>query len=536
MMMNMPGDRSLAETVLRRSLDVAPGMVVILCCSASLFLSILESRINFDVHHWGLMYVNAADLNHGLVPYREIFIQYGFLTTLLQSVAIAIFGDSVVSVGIITGIFYSISIFLSYLLLAKIIGKWLSALAAAVMFLVHGYSIYPWSNYFAYTLLLVALSFLLLPSPKGRWYLLAGIFCALSFLARQTAVSVLPPVYLFFGILCWKATGNSRKLHLRNICIFHAGMLGVLGSFLLFLCIENAFADWVRQSFSIANVYSTASGGVRYWIKTFLRGVFLAEGWHYRDARLKLYSLVFLNAFVMWVIVVRRLLREKGKGEDLALLLLSTTVLCGYLQAFHIYEIFRLQNGSSLGIGLLFFSMYFLARKLAPFQHAVFGIPVVILITKLSMNFLFVSTSSVYNPWDRHLLFSGQLREPRDIAMLRGKLYDKDRCEYYESLAAILKGYRSRLPYIVNLSSNSYVPLLVPSLKRVQRIPFYCGPGMDEIVPHEREDVDKLLAAEKAICVSAKPDQVPDNYRIIFEKKDPEIYVSVPQLLADAKP
>src|SRR5512147_965084 len=89
---------------------ILPDILVVLCCVISIGLSIIESRLNTDAHHWGLMYVNAADLNQGLIPYREIFIQYGFLTTLIQSWSLNIFGNSVVSVGIITGIFYAINI------------------------------------------------------------------------------------------------------------------------------------------------------------------------------------------------------------------------------------------------------------------------------------------------------------------------------------------------------------------------------------------------------------------------------------------
>jgi 4-amino-4-deoxy-L-arabinose transferase-like glycosyltransferase len=92
------------------------------------------------------MYANAADLNRGLIPYKEIFIQYGFLTTFIQSLSLNIFGNTVVSVGIITGIFYAANIYLSYCLWRKILNRWSSALSSVVMFLVHGYVIYPWAN------------------------------------------------------------------------------------------------------------------------------------------------------------------------------------------------------------------------------------------------------------------------------------------------------------------------------------------------------------------------------------------------------
>ena len=55
------------------------------------------------------MYVPALDLKHGLVPYKEILIAYGYLTTWIQSVSLTVLGDSLMSIGIVTGLFYSLA-------------------------------------------------------------------------------------------------------------------------------------------------------------------------------------------------------------------------------------------------------------------------------------------------------------------------------------------------------------------------------------------------------------------------------------------
>ena len=46
--------------------------------------SIFILRYYVDGHHIGLMYSNSIDLINGKLPYKEIFIQYGILTTLIQ--------------------------------------------------------------------------------------------------------------------------------------------------------------------------------------------------------------------------------------------------------------------------------------------------------------------------------------------------------------------------------------------------------------------------------------------------------------------
>jgi hypothetical protein len=191
------------------------------------------------------MYVNAADLNEGLIPYREIFIQYGYLTTLIQSLSLNIFGNTVVSVGIITGIFYAGSIYLSYCLWQKVMNRWLSVLSAMLMFLVHGYITYPWANYFSYTFFLISLLFLTASPGNINRYLLAGIFLGLSILARQSPLPLIAPFYLYFLLEYLSSAQKLRKEYLKNILMFHAGMIGVIVVFLLYLFKESALKDCI---------------------------------------------------------------------------------------------------------------------------------------------------------------------------------------------------------------------------------------------------------------------------------------------------
>src|SRR6266481_626971 len=83
--------------------------LAVLLCVVSFILSWVESSVNSDSHHWGFMYVPALDLKHGLLPYRDILIAYGYLTTWIQAVSLSVLGESLKSIGIVTGLFYSMS-------------------------------------------------------------------------------------------------------------------------------------------------------------------------------------------------------------------------------------------------------------------------------------------------------------------------------------------------------------------------------------------------------------------------------------------
>lgn len=523
---------------------ILPDILVITCCIISIGLSIIESIFNTEANHWGLMYANAADLNRGLIPYKEIFIQYGFLTTFIQSLSLNIFGNTVVSVGIITGIFYAANIYLSYCLWRKILNRWSSALSSVVMFSVHSYIIFPWSNFFSYTFLLISLLFLTASPQRRNRYLLSGFFLALSFLARQS-LFIIAPIYLYFLLIYISSEQDKQKVHLKNIAMFHVGMLGVIGAFLLYLIRESAFGDWINQSLVIGKFYRDLGLLSPRNIFSFLKVIIFPFS---RDVRVQLYSLVFFNAIIIFIIFLRTSLLRKIKGfqeqvqeGNNLLFLFSSVILFGYLHALHFYNLWRLQSSSSLGFGLLIFSLGKLSNRFEKWERLVLSVPCICLfIYLISTPVFFVSFS-----WNRHLphlLVSHQLKQPENIEMLQNKLYDEKTRIYYQTLAKTISSYDCKLDYLVNFTMNSYVPLLSKSFKRVQRSPFYNESMSKIIFQDEQEKISHLFIQEKALLIAAEIKQIPENYQVILEVEKPEIpfiedkitYIAVPKVISSS--
>lgn len=532
MILSSPIRKRLFRTLL-------PDVLVIACCMMSIGLSIINSRLNTDAHHWGLMYANAADLNKGLIPYKEIFIQYGFLTTLIQSFSLKILGNTVVSVGIITGIFYAASIYLSYCLWQKILNRWLSSLSAVLMFLIHAYISYPWPNYFSYTFLLVSLLILTKLPERGSRYFIAGVFLAFSFLAGQAGLlGTLIPIYLYFFIRYFGSDKVFQDLQKRNIGMFHLGMLSVVVVFVLFLFRNSAIRDWINQTFKIMAFYTYLYGRVSRMILRLAYCLITATTtFGGRDVKSLLYSFAFFNNLVIGVIVFLKFLRNKVSEREQLFFLFGSVALFGYLQALHIYEVFRLQNSASLGIGLLVFSLYKASNLFKKWKRLAFDIPIICLIVYLTITLLFTKVSSTYNLWNKNLLFSNQLGAPKDIDMLKGKLYDINTRIYYQNLYQALGNYSGQLKYLVNLTMDCYIPLLSGYYKRVQRAPYYY-PKISQIIffQDEQEKITRLLTEEQAILVTGKPEQIPKNYRVVLALKTPKMpyaaemtYVAVPR-------
>jgi hypothetical protein len=519
-----------------------PDVTVVIACLISIGLSCIESRLNTDAHHWGFMYAGAADIIRGMIPYKETYIIHGVMTSVLQGLSLKILWNNVVTIGIVTGIFYALNIYISYRLWQKILNKWLSCLSALLMFLVHGYIIYPWANYFAYTFLLVSVYFLTAPPEKGNRYILSGIFLTLSYLARQSLLPILAPMYVFFIYLMVHSDRKQLKLHLINILKFHLGVVMVFAPFMIFIAIQSAINDWINQNFKVYvffNIYFDFYETVRFFLYRLLAPLYRPRV----DARLFVYSLVFLSALYISVKLFFKGLKKNVEENERLLFLYGSVTLFGYLQAFHIYEIFRLQSASALGIGLLILMYNNLTVGLKKWRFAVFLPPVFLLMSILSSSLLFTITSSVYYPWDKTLLFSDELNEPEGIGVLRYKLYDSVHRLHYWQIAEILEKYRCRLSYLVNYSHDSYIPYISDHYKRIQRIPSYnyeySEKSTEMLIPDEREKVGRVLSNEQAILFAAHIEQVPSNYHVVRKIKSlesykwvtPVTYVAVPRTM-----
>ena len=63
-------------------------LIVLLVLIFFSVLSLYIYQFIYDGHHHGLMFSNAIDLLNAKKPYEEIFIQYGFLTTIIHSIGL----------------------------------------------------------------------------------------------------------------------------------------------------------------------------------------------------------------------------------------------------------------------------------------------------------------------------------------------------------------------------------------------------------------------------------------------------------------
>ena len=193
----------------------------------------------YDGHHVGLMYSNAIDLIKGKLPYKEIFIQYGFLTTLIHSLILLIFDNKVFFICVFNIIFYSLGILFISKTVDNLINVNYSLLATIIILFNHPIPWLPWSNYLAFFFISVSL-FLL--SGKNKYFLPVGIFLSLSVLSRQ---DFFIPIFLSFIIFCIFYILEKKKICYKCLTQLIIGFFLPIIIFLSYLFIFDIYKNWI---------------------------------------------------------------------------------------------------------------------------------------------------------------------------------------------------------------------------------------------------------------------------------------------------
>ena len=504
-------------------------LLVIIICVASFICSVIESMVNYDNQHWGWAYITALDIRRGAIPHSEVIIFYGYIYTWIQSVALILFGERLMSVGIITGLFYSLTLFLSYCVFLRFLKKSLAFMAVLLIFLIHPYIIYPVANYFAYTFQLLALIFFLRYSENRYNSFLAGFFLCLSLLSRYSStIAILPPFIILLGWELFTAR-EAKKYVVKKIGFMGSGLLIPLILFFGYLSLKSALGDFFYQNKMIAKVIGNGDSIDTYL--NFLASIFQFVPSLASDFRGKLFTLILI---VCLFILVREIFGKISGGVKNSayahydIMTVCIVAVFGYLNSIHVYETFRLVNGASLGVGIcvLVFYNYF-NRTIKPLKYLIAFTGIFVCLF-LSSSLFFKTTTSSYYPWKRDVLCGNRVTN-KNIGIFKGKILTKEYNNFYQEVFDTIAPFKNRY-YILNYTQD-LVAFSMNDLPRVQISPMLL-PGVDDISKQA-----KLIVQKKALILSYKKLDLP-GYSVIFAKKWPEeipwmgggyLFISVPK-------
>lgn len=306
------------------------------------------SAIGTDPHHDGIVLKPAIDIAQGKMLFRDTFTQYGALTTLIQALAIKIFGEYLIVIKLTTAFFYGLIAVLIYLIWSLFLSKklavfsWLVWLALApylsVVFL-------PWSSVYALFFQCFTLYFLInyLNAKSKKFILYAGILGGLAFWAKQNvgAYTIAASV-----ISITLVQVLSRK---KISTLFPIGFQYLFGSLLIslpiifWIILNGAFNDFWKQSISFA-LFWAESSKLHIFNHFFPRSI----------SNLSIWSLIPIATIIAF-------LKECfAKKPNLVILLVSFFGLFSWLQYFPIADVRHTYWAATPMIGItvyLFFKL-----------------------------------------------------------------------------------------------------------------------------------------------------------------------------------
>ncbi|OGW75842.1 MAG: hypothetical protein A2Z72_04235 [Omnitrophica bacterium RBG_13_46_9] len=301
-----------------------------------------------------------------------------------------------------------------------------------------------------------------------------------------------------------------------------------------FLLYNNAINELISQQTVQISLYEETRS-LPFLFLVFLKNIFLARTCALTDSRSYFYTMVFfLNAFMFLYFLKKTLLQKQALNRhENIIAAICVFSLFGYMDSFHMYEILRLNNGASLGVGIFIYLYIKVFRSWKTGFRFALLLPLCVLCCVFMNSLIFKRTSSAYIPWNPDIL-KGKGVSTTEIGVFRGKLLAKSYCDFYNE---ILQKISENDPsyYIVNFTRDA-IAVIINDRKRVQILPYYF-PKLSYACTGESEKIQKMIDQKKAVILSAEDLKIP-GYKVIFNRPFPKeieycqdrLYISVPDI------
>ena len=319
----------------------------------SFFYSVNQSLYNYDGFHSGLVLFSADGLNKNLIPYKEVFIHYGFLTTYVNSLILKLFDNNLVYIFSATSLSYSASLFILGILIKKFSSQNFSIIGLSIIFFLHPFTIYPWHSY--YTFLLFNIFLILRVSDKLYFQRISYLFLSSTILFNESFK------YASFLILLFDFTIQILKEKKINFDFFK----NLLAKLFLYLIPIIIFFSYIftNELFEYWKVYSQMPkvflelNNVEFYeilvhffvtLKNNIISNLFQEPHWIIYVSLIIFNILYLFYFFFYRFIKKSLLSD----NNLALISFSSLVLL--FQAAHSVTIFKMSCGLVVGFIVLF--------------------------------------------------------------------------------------------------------------------------------------------------------------------------------------
>jgi len=315
--------------------------------------SIFQAKYTYDSFHWGLVSQSALDLLDNKTPYKDIFIHYGFFSTLTQSIILLIFKKNIIYLIYFSAIFYSLANFILCLVAYKFLNFKSVLLIAAVIFLVHPFANHPWYNYQFY--LLIVLSLYLITLEDNLSFFLSGILISLSTLVYENFLYLSLLIVLLFVIINYQ-----NKKRLFN---FVFGFFIPIILFNLFLFYYGLHKYWIKTftlNSAFLEIYDSNILELFYdYVKVILSKNIFSESYFYI-----FFIIFFSNIYLIFKFLLELINKKKLNFDSQFFLYCAFISQLLFLSTLHNPTIYRFSTGPIIGIVSLLYIYEHFKHKL----------------------------------------------------------------------------------------------------------------------------------------------------------------------------
>ena len=295
----------------------------------SLIGGLWQNQFIYDGYHWGFIHTNALELLNGKIPYKEIFLEYGILSVLINSLLLIVFNKNLFSLIAFTCLCYAIALYLIGVITLKLTeNKIYSFCLVLVLFLLYPWPTSPWPNFYSFMFSCMFISNYLCKELKRSY--LSGIYLACAYLCLTTIfnfIIVFNFILLSIVVIFFKKNLDKESLYkLKNIFITFILSLSI---YFIYLYSQNLIDVWIVYQ-KLPFIFNDAFEGysplgflLKYanfiFIYSFKNFIF--------EPQWSLYSLFILSNFFLILINIKNLYKKNEIKINTELLFINIYIV-----------------------------------------------------------------------------------------------------------------------------------------------------------------------------------------------------------------
>ena len=498
----------------------------------TVIISYFFTIINLDPIHDGALFKPAVDIVEGKILFKESFFQYGALTSLLQALAVSVFGKYLIVIKLLTSFFYGMISVILWIIFSRLLSKFLNTFFCIIWILLAPFYIdpLPWSSVYALFFELLALYFLIIFIEKKNflYIFLTGASVSLAFWCRQPVGVFLLILIIIFIIFLKFLLKSNIKFLFKSIILFISGFLSISLVFIIWLLISNSIKDWWIQNILFSLKWNSKRAGIYGSIILLLKSLFVV-GYNYSFIW-KLFPIVNLIIFFGYLakLFKKRILDKK----EIVIFSIVFVSFASWLQYYPGPDFSHAFWGATPMIGLTVYFFWKSVELLINFVHKkIRGLHKsnfisqdreyeVIYLLKISITLIILFLIFCSSMGERIKIgFSGikenqvRINSPK---VLKGLQLNKDDAIKYYKLGKIIENF-AKNDKEINLITTGEIALYLTFQENNKNVsPMYTE--LEDynlfLYPDYKEKLNSYIIKERPLIIMMRGQLTPDYYEI----------------------